>query len=300
MISKNEFQAIAELDLDPIKVKLMHKEGGEGWTLEYANSIELEYRRFLYLMKMFPNEVTAPLEAVDTFWHYHILDTMKYMVDCDSVFGYFLHHFPYLGMRGADDEEVLKGAGARMQELYEETFDEAYVRSQPRASAEQTAGIVSMQAATECCYRVDNQAAASVQVPAYCYTPSRQDASVQTAAYCYTPSRQDAAAQRPAYCYTPSRPDAAAQRPAYCYTPSRQAAAVQQPAYCYTPSRQDAAVQQPAYCYTPGQKDAAVQQPAYCYTPGRQDAAVQQGIFLTRSGPQTKRLDLDRPSLAMH
>ena len=25
---------IAELDLDPIKVKLMHKESGEGWSLD--------------------------------------------------------------------------------------------------------------------------------------------------------------------------------------------------------------------------------------------------------------------------
>jgi hypothetical protein len=32
--------AIAELDLDPIKVKLMHKESGEGWSLERANAVE--------------------------------------------------------------------------------------------------------------------------------------------------------------------------------------------------------------------------------------------------------------------
>jgi hypothetical protein len=130
MISNTEFKAIAELDLDPIKVKLMHKESGEGWSLEKANAVEFEYRRFLQLMKMYPGEQTAPLFDVDTFWHYHILDTMKYADDCEQVFAYFLHHFPYIGLRGEEDEAAHQEAGARMQELYETTFGEAYIRAE--------------------------------------------------------------------------------------------------------------------------------------------------------------------------
>jgi hypothetical protein len=129
MISSESFKAIADLDLEPIKVKLMHVESGEGWSLEKVNAVEFEYRRFLYLMKMFPNEQTAPLMDVDIFWHYHILDTMKYAIDCEKVFGYFLHHFPYIGLRGEDDEEAHERVGNRMKELYEETFGEAYLRS---------------------------------------------------------------------------------------------------------------------------------------------------------------------------
>ncbi|WP_229257530.1 glycine-rich domain-containing protein [Duganella callida] len=123
---------IAALDLEPIKVKLMHEASGEGWTLERANAVEFEYRRFLYLMKKFPNEQTAPLDDVDTFWHYHILDTLKYAADCDAVFGYFLHHFPYIGLRGEDDEAAHIRVGKRMQELYEATFGEDYLRSAAR------------------------------------------------------------------------------------------------------------------------------------------------------------------------
>jgi hypothetical protein len=122
MISSNEFKAIANLDLDPIKAKLMHKESGEGWSLEKVNAVEVEYRRFLYLMKSFPNEETAPQVDVDTFWHYHILDTMKYAKDCEQAFGYFLHHYPYIGLRGEDDVAVQQRAGERMRELYEATF----------------------------------------------------------------------------------------------------------------------------------------------------------------------------------
>ncbi|KQV91384.1 hypothetical protein ASD15_04995 [Massilia sp. Root351] len=129
MISAESFQAIADLDLEPIKVKLMHEESGEGWSLQKANAVEFEYRRFLYLMKTFPQEQTAPLMDVDTFWHYHILDTMKYAVDCQAVFGYFLHHFPYIGLRGEDDVEAHHRVGERMKELYEATFGEDYVRA---------------------------------------------------------------------------------------------------------------------------------------------------------------------------
>ena len=125
--------AIAALDLEPIKVKLMHKESGEGWTLERANAVEFEYRRFLVLMKKFPDEQTAPLVDVDTFWHYHILDTMKYAADCDAVFGHFLHHVPYIGLRGEDDEAAHVRVGMRMKELYEHTFGEDYVRATPTA-----------------------------------------------------------------------------------------------------------------------------------------------------------------------
>ena len=118
MISAESFQAIADLDLEPIKVKLMHEESGEGWSLQKANAVEFEYRRFLYLMKTFPQEQTAPLMDVDTFWHYHILDTMKYAVDCQAVFGYFLHHFPYIGLRGEDDEAAHQRVGQRLSLIH--------------------------------------------------------------------------------------------------------------------------------------------------------------------------------------
>ncbi|MYM37156.1 glycine-rich domain-containing protein-like [Duganella sp. FT50W] len=120
--------AIAALDLEPIKVKLMHAASGAGWTLERANGVEFEYRRFLYLMKKYPFEQTAPLVDVDIFWHYHILDTIKYAADCDAVFGHFLHHFPYIGLRGEDDAAAHVRVGLRMKALYEDTFGEAYVR----------------------------------------------------------------------------------------------------------------------------------------------------------------------------
>ena len=126
MYNNDLFDAVMQLDLEPIKMKLMHVASGEGWSQDRANAMEKEYRRFLCLMKMYPDEDTAPLVDVDTFWHYHILDTMKYAADCEQVFGYFLHHYPYVGMRGEDDEQFRLDSGERMRALYEATFGEAY------------------------------------------------------------------------------------------------------------------------------------------------------------------------------
>ena len=114
--------AVNALDLAPIKTKLMHQASGEGWSATHANAVEIEYRRFLTLMKLYPNDSTAPLVDVDTFWHYHILDTAKYAADCAKAFGYFLHHYPYLGLNGEEDETARDLAGARMHALYAATF----------------------------------------------------------------------------------------------------------------------------------------------------------------------------------
>jgi hypothetical protein len=117
-----EDKAIADLDFELIKRKLTHGKSGLGWSRERAEAVEHEYRRFLYLMKRFPNELTAPSVEVDTFWHQHILDTAKYAHDCMAVFGYFLHHYPYLGLKDEADNARRLRAGARMRELYEASF----------------------------------------------------------------------------------------------------------------------------------------------------------------------------------
>jgi hypothetical protein len=218
MISAESFQAIADLDLEPIKVKLMHEESGEGWTLQKANAVEFEYRRFLYLMKTFPHEQTAPLFDVDIFWHYHILDTMKYAADCDVVFGYFLHHFPYIGLRGEDDEAAHHRVGERMKELYEATFGEGYLRAEAAYSGVPTkqadaysgvptvaysgvpsvaySGVPSQQAKTAYSGVPAQQATAYSGVPAVAYSgvPAQQAKSaysgVPAVAYSGVPSKQ--------------------------------------------------------------------------------------------------------------
>ena len=138
MISNAAYNAIQALDFTRIKLKLTHEKFGEGWSQSRAEAMETEYRRFLYLQFAFPQEQTAPTKDVDTFWHYHILDTVKYAADCEQVFGYFLHHYPYLGLMDDDEADVEIEAGNRTRALYETTFGQAYVR--PEAYGVSAAG----------------------------------------------------------------------------------------------------------------------------------------------------------------
>jgi hypothetical protein len=166
-----------QLDLEPIKMKLMHVASGEGWSLEKANAVEKEYRRFLCLMKMYPEEDTAPLVDVDTFWHYHILDTMKYAADCEQAFGYFLHHYPYVGMRGEDDEQFRLDSGDRMRELYEATFGETY----PGAVAQAADGVTAW-----CASPHIEAGEGAVAATAYCASPRTATDKAATA-WCASP-----------------------------------------------------------------------------------------------------------------
>ena len=131
--------AIQALDLDPIKLKLMDQEEGQGWSREYVERMETAYKRFLILMVKFPEETIAPTKDVDKFWHGHILDTMKYAEDCQRVFGYFLHHFPYFGMRGEQDAADLRAAAEKMHVIYEQEFGEALPASATWCTAAESA-----------------------------------------------------------------------------------------------------------------------------------------------------------------
>ena len=117
--------AIFALDLDAVRIKLMDKSEGHGWTLQQAAQSELEYRRFLVLLAKYPDQPVAPPTEVVKFWHGHILDTMKYAKDCDKVFGRFLHHCPYFGMRSEEDATNLVNAFMNMQRLYDLEFGDA-------------------------------------------------------------------------------------------------------------------------------------------------------------------------------
>lgn len=113
---------IQSLDFQSIKRKLVDREHGEGWAVAKADLVEQVYRRFLHLVLIHPDSNLVPQKDVDTFWHYHILDTRKYVADCETVFGGYLHHFPYFGMRGERDRRQLERAAAETARLYRLSF----------------------------------------------------------------------------------------------------------------------------------------------------------------------------------
>jgi hypothetical protein len=93
-------------------------------SIEEADVLVLKYRRFLKLCAMYPGKSIVPSKDLDPVWHTHILDTAKYEDDCRTVFGFTLHHFPYLGLRGEADITAWQNNFQETLTLYEQHFGE--------------------------------------------------------------------------------------------------------------------------------------------------------------------------------
>ena len=168
-------KAIFELDLEPIKIKLMDPDEGEGWTQAQADQCEIEYKRFLALGAKYPGVGLTPSVNVDKFWHAHILDTRKYAQDCQQTFGYFVHHAPHYGGRAEEDVAKLANDFSQTLRLYQKEFGGV------GTSHRKGAAIVDDKAVQQAawCTRADDKAA---QQAAWCTLT--EDKAAQQAAWC--------------------------------------------------------------------------------------------------------------------
>jgi hypothetical protein len=99
-------EEIAGLDLACVAYKVCRD---EGWSLEEVDEAEAQYRAFLQVIRNAePGFSAAPSRTIDIFWHHHILDTQKYIQDCEAILGRYIHHFPYSGVFGEADEALQK------------------------------------------------------------------------------------------------------------------------------------------------------------------------------------------------
>ena len=114
---------IDALDLEPVVYKLMHPDPREDrLSLDQADRAVELYRCFLKLCALFPATPIVPTRVIDQVWHAHMLDTAKYRTDCQVVFGRFLDHFPYAGLRGEADRLAWLEDFARTRTLFRDFF----------------------------------------------------------------------------------------------------------------------------------------------------------------------------------
>lgn len=128
---------IYQIDLSMVKRKLQESEEDEGlgWSAAECDEVEIEYKKFLALKRRYPEKDIVPYKTVDVFWHQHILDTESYAQDCETIFGYFLHHYPYFGMNGSQDKQNLINAFDETKEFYRLHFGDDYVGMATRCKA---------------------------------------------------------------------------------------------------------------------------------------------------------------------
>ncbi len=117
---KNIDNIMDVIDFEPIFFKMVHE---ENVTIENTVASLVKYIQFLILCKENKRVVNVPTEQIDKVWHLHILDTEKYEEDCTSYFGYFLHHFPYLGIRNKGDSKKLLNKFISTQKRFERRFE---------------------------------------------------------------------------------------------------------------------------------------------------------------------------------
>lgn len=119
------------MDFELIKKKLVSGDQllCRQWTLLEAEIAIQYYKNFLFLNKKYAREypVLPPLLEVDEVWHHHIMDTRRYEKDCEKIFGYYFHHYPYFGTRSALDEANLHVAFDVVQRLHEIEFGKKMV-----------------------------------------------------------------------------------------------------------------------------------------------------------------------------
>lgn len=113
------------MDMSMILYKMTDEESagelGLLWEREDAEFAINQYRQYLYLVRKYDTHI-SPTLAIDAVWHNHILDTRKYVRDCQVIFGHYLHHFPYFGNRGDDDRRQLELAFENTQRLFLEEY----------------------------------------------------------------------------------------------------------------------------------------------------------------------------------
>ncbi len=94
------FHEIESLAIDKADAKLPYTKRlarENMWATPFANRVCAEYRKFLYLAAISPNDVT-PSEAVDAAWHLHLIYTQSYWDDlCAGILKRPLHHVPSEG-----------------------------------------------------------------------------------------------------------------------------------------------------------------------------------------------------------
>lgn len=133
-IDKELFDKINALELEPIRYNLVTRESG--WYEELALRIEQEYKQYIYLSDVYGGKVpVVPSKLIDEFWHYHILDSLKYFEDCMNTVGYYLHHFPYFGSRSISDKATLKAASRASKALFAAVFGNEPFKMNPNQPA---------------------------------------------------------------------------------------------------------------------------------------------------------------------
>jgi len=117
---EKDFSSPLNLDLSRFIPRLI-KDYPNRFDKKIAISAIEEYKKFLLIKKSYVDLELAPSSLVDVIWHSHILDTKRYMEDCNKIFGYYLHHNPSFDPNEEEQTELVEKFN-KMLSYYERLF----------------------------------------------------------------------------------------------------------------------------------------------------------------------------------
>lgn len=117
-------QIVDKWDFSLMRIK-MQEPTHAGWDLGRIDAAIEDYRRYMAITKALDGYQLVPNGEIDRIWHEHILDTRQYATDCLELFGGFLHHYPYFGMRNESDSNNWQSASALSQDFWKQIFGES-------------------------------------------------------------------------------------------------------------------------------------------------------------------------------
>lgn len=119
----NLWGLICSFDLTRETLLLVSPDRSFNYDSEHVSEMEREYRKFMFLRIMHPEEKLPMSQEVDDFWHAHVMHTRCYQDFIDQCAnGVFIHHRPTVC-----DEENMAMMPAYLQgtlERYRQYFGE--------------------------------------------------------------------------------------------------------------------------------------------------------------------------------
>ncbi len=115
--NQNIESIIQELNIGEICKKAADNFSWTSKDMEYA---KLWYARHWYLAQKFPKlHLAAISKMADDLWHQHIIDTPKYLADCERILGRFMNHQPIYGEPNEHQSRVYEAS----VKLYKDEFN---------------------------------------------------------------------------------------------------------------------------------------------------------------------------------
>lgn len=124
--------AVSRIDLSTVRHHLTRSPHAIMSPHEWLTA-ESEYRQFLTLRNRFPGRLLIPSGTTLSIWQAHILDTRAYRADCETAFGRYLDHFPYLGKSDPADRAEHEIGLRNLRQLVDRYYGPPYATASSTA-----------------------------------------------------------------------------------------------------------------------------------------------------------------------